>query len=159
MPSVKDKPELLLHICCAGCGVYTGQMLAEDFDVTLYYYNPNIFPEDEYGLRRSEAENIAGRFGLRIISAPYDHRAWLNKVAGHEQDRERGERCRICYSDRLRATAAEARRRGIASFATTLTTSPHKDAALINRLGAEFAEEFGVGFLVLADEKRSAPAA
>ena len=141
------KSKLLLHICCIGCGAYISRMLQEDYDVSLFFCNPNIFPESEYRLRLEETEKIASQFGLDLIIGEYDHDNWLALVKGLEKEPERGGRCVICYHDRLKKTAEYARKNGFDAFTTTLTVSPYKDALLISRLGKKLAEENGLIFL------------
>lgn len=147
MSGPKRKPEILLHICCAGCGAYVSGSLKDFYEVILFFYNPNIFPAEEYEKRKAEAKRVAVHYGLRLVTGAYDHGSWLKKIAGHEKDRERGERCRICYRDRLAETAKIAKARGIGFFATTLTVSPHKDARLISEIGRSLARIYGPEFL------------
>lgn len=142
-----QKPKLLLHICCAGCGAYASESLKKNFDITLYFYNPNIFPESEYEKRLAETEKIAGRFNLNLIAGEYEHAIWLDKVKGRENDPERGERCRICYKDRLESAAKVARAKEFDFFATTLTVSPHKDARAISKIACCLSKTYGVKFL------------
>lgn len=143
----KTKPKLLLHICCAGCGAYVAQVLKKDYDVILYFYNPNIYPESEYKKRLGEAKKIAAISRLKLILEKYDHGAWLKKIKGYEKDLERGERCRICYRDRLEKTAKIAQKKSFALFTTTLTISPHKDAKTISQLGQGMERKYKVKFL------------
>lgn len=145
--STVKKPKFLLHICCAGCGVYVGKQLKEDYNVTLYYYNPNIYPQAEYNIRLAEAEKIAKKFSLRLIAGGYDHNGWLEKIKGREADPERGERCAVCFWDRLEKTAQIARAKKFGYFATTLTMSPHKDAETIIKIGNELSKQYDVKFL------------
>lgn len=142
-----NKPKLLLHICCVGCGVYTSQVLKQDYGVVLFYFNPNIFPEDEYLKRLAEAEKIAQENCLELIIGDYDHGRWLEAVKNHENDPEKGDRCTICYRYRLEQAALKAKDIKAEYFATTLTTSPHKDAQRISRLGREIFEKTGINFL------------
>ena len=139
-----SKNKCLLHICCVGCGAYVAEVLKEDHDVTLYFYNPSIWPVSEYELRRREALNISKDLDLPLLEGDYVHKAWLAKVKGLEQEPEKGRRCHVCYEDRLRATAAKATELNIEYFTTTLTVSPHKDAAKIFELGEKIAAEFGL---------------
>ena len=143
----KNKPCLLLHICCVGCGVYASQLLKQDYDVMLFFYNPNIWPEEEYEKRLAEAEKIAEQFNLKLIKGEYEHGKWLNAVRGHEADPERGERCLICYKFRLDAAAAMAKKLNCEYFTTTLTTSPHKNASAINQIGEQAASQSDIKFL------------
>lgn len=145
MPGHKSK--LLLHICCVGCGVYVSQRLKLDYDVILFFYNPNIWPEKEYKLRLAEAEKIAMDYNLELVKGEYEHEKWLEAARGHESDPERGERCLICYKFRLEAAAAMAKKLNCDYLTTTLTTSPHKDASAINEIGGQAARDYGLKFL------------
>ncbi|MCX6796766.1 MAG: epoxyqueuosine reductase QueH [Candidatus Falkowbacteria bacterium] len=147
MSASQPNNKILLHICCAGCGAFVSQLLASDYEVVPFYYNPNIFPANEYWQRAAEIKKIAQQFKLEIIIVDYDHESWLKKIAGHENDEERGERCWLCYRDRLQATATAARTRGILNFTSTLTVSPHKLAWVINKIGQELASEYNLNFL------------
>jgi len=145
--SSAGKPKILLHICCAACGAYVANFLKNDFEVILYFYNPNIFPAAEFRKRLKETGRIAGNYRLDLIKEKYDHARWLKIVAGKEQEPERGARCRICYQDRLAMTARIAVGKKIGYFTTTLSVSPHKDACLILSLGEELALKYKVNFL------------
>lgn len=141
------KPKLLLHICCVGCGVYIARLLKEKFRVYLFFYNPNIFPEEEFNKRLEEARKIAKKFNLRLLTEKYEHNFWLEKIKGHEEDRERGERCFVCYEDRLEKTAQIAKESDFKFFTTTLTMSPHKDAKAISKIGKKLEEKYQIKFL------------
>ena len=143
----KTKPKLLLHICCAGCGVYVSQVLKKDYDVTLYFYNPNIYPESEYSKRLEETKKVARNLELNLVVKEYNHFAWLNKIKGHEHDPERGERCLICYKDRLEGTVKVAKEKHFNYFSTTLSISPYKDAQAISRIGNDLSDKYDVKFL------------
>src|SRR3989339_237763 len=145
-PSLK-KPELLLHVCCIGCGAHVGRTLNNEFDFHLYFYNPNIFPAAEYEKRLAETERVAGGFFLPLIVGEYDHAAWLEDVKGRENDPEKGGRCYICYRHRLLSAAKSAKERGYGFFSTTLTVSPHKDARAIDEIGLDLSRKWGVEFL------------
>ena len=137
----------MLHVCCIGCGVYVAESLARDFRVRLYFYNPNIFPASEYEKRFRETRHVADIMKLDLIVGACDHDAWLKMIAGREKDPERGERCRLCYRERLRSTAEKAAAEAADYFTTTLSVSPHKDAKAISMLGREMAGRYGVEFL------------
>lgn len=142
-----NKPKLLLHICCVGCGVYASQILKQDYEVILFFYNPNIWPEEEYEKRLVEAEKIAEKFKLELVKGNYEHDKWLEAARGHANDPEKGERCLICYKFRLDAAAAMAKKLNCGYLTTTLTTSPHKNASAINQIGEQAAAAFGLKFL------------
>jgi len=143
-----------LHICCIGCGAYVAGELAREFRVKLFFYNPNIYPEDEYKKRLQETKRIAEKMKLDLIVGAYDHKAWLKMIAGHETDPERGGRCRLCYRDRLRSTAEKAVAESMDYFTSTLSVSPHKDARLISKTGQEMSGRYGVKFLDRDFKKR-----
>lgn len=147
MVSSAKKPNLLLHICCVGCGAYISEILKEKYDISLFFYNPNIFPKTEYEKRKEETVKIAGRFGLDFVIPEQRHSEWLMKVRGLENEPEKGSRCHICYEDRLTATALHAQAKGFSVFSTTLTISPHKLAVVINQIGNDLAKKHGLEFL------------
>ncbi len=142
-----NKPKLLLHICCVGCGVYASQTLRHNYKTILFFYNPNIWPEEEYRKRLAEAEKIAEQFNLKLIVGEYKHDKWLKAVRGHEGDSEKGERCLICYKFRLEAAVDMAQKLNCGYLTTTLTISPHKNALAINQIGERAAAQHGIKFL------------
>ena len=145
--SERLKPKLLLHVCCMGCGAYVSDFLKSDFEVVLYFFNPNIFSKEEYDVRLKETEDIAGKFNLKLIIGDYNHENWLNQIKGHEADSERGERCCICYQYRLESTACLAKAKKIKYFTSTLSVSPHKDANAIKTIGKKLAKKYILKFL------------
>jgi len=143
----QKKPKLLLHICCAGCGAYVAsEILSSKYQVIFFYYNPNIYSLKEYRKRLKDVNRVANEFSLKTIASAYDHKLWLEKVKGYETEPEKGKRCYICYRDRLKETAKEAKKRKIDYFASTLTMSTHKDANLINNMGEEIAQKFNLEY-------------
>lgn len=147
MPEKNKKNKLLLHICCAGCGAYVSKLLSEQFEVTLFFYNPNIFPEEEYDKRVLEVQKIADFYKLKIIFGAYNHNLWLDKIKGHENDPEKGRRCLICYFERLNETAITAQKSRMNFFSSTLTVSPHKLAKEIFNIGKALEEKYKISFL------------
>ncbi|MEJ2744754.1 MAG: epoxyqueuosine reductase QueH [bacterium] len=135
-----DKPRLLLHICCAPCSTHVINLLSETYDVTGYFYNPNIHPESEYRLRLTELERHCSHCNITLIPSIYQPQDWHAAAAGYEAEPEGGARCVICFRLRLEETARTAAIHQFERIATTLSISPHKDAALINRIGAEAAD-------------------
>ena len=130
---------VLLHCCCAPCATSVTERVIKTIKPVLYYYNPNIYPEAEYLKRLSELEKLARYFSLELISEPYDENEFLGAIAGFENEKEGGARCPVCFRVRLEKTAARAKREGLAAFCTTLTVSPHKNAAIVNAIGEEVA--------------------
>jgi len=141
------KSKILLHICCAGCGAYVSQVLSRDYEVILYFDNPNIRTKDEHRRRLEEVQFIGRRFGFLVLIRDYDHDAWLLKVQGLEKEKERGLRCWICYEDRLDRVAQIAKEKGCDLFTSTLSVSPYKDAGKISEIGKKLSVKYGVNFL------------
>lgn len=147
MSKINNRKKLLLHICCAGCGAYVSQLLSQDFDVVLYYYNPNIDSISENNRRLQEVERIASHYELKLVKGNYDHNKWLDTVRGYEKEPEKGSRCFICYEMRISDAAFYARDHGFDLFTTTLTVSPHKIAQKIIEIGLQLSKEVKVEFL------------
>ncbi|MFW0837444.1 MAG: epoxyqueuosine reductase QueH [Candidatus Komeilibacteria bacterium] len=147
------KAKLLLHACCAPCSIYVVQKLAQDYNLTIYYYNPNIHPAGEYQKRLQEIIQWSKKEGIALQEADYRPQDWIQTMQGHEWDKEGGERCAMCYDYRLRQTAEFASVHNFPIFSTTLTISPHKKASVINPIGQKLAEEYGIDFLA-ADWKK-----
>lgn len=149
-----SKLKLLLHICCAPCSPHAIALLKDDFDLTAYFYDPNIHPEEEYLFRLDEMRRFSSQIGLPFISAGYDSDRWFELTKGHENDREGDGRCEICFKMRLEQAAIFARDNGFEYFSTVLTTSPHKDAEVINRIGRELARQYSLKFYEADFKKR-----
>jgi len=148
------KPGLLLHICCATCAAYVIDTLRRDYEVTAYYYNPNIYPKEEYQKRITEAQDYCEKNNVLFIEEPPDQDRWFLLTRGHEDNPERGERCTICYEMRLEKTAQYAQKNSFDIFGTDLSISPHKDAKRLNRLGKELEKAYGVKYLEADFKKR-----
>lgn len=144
---INIKPKLLLHICCVGCGAFVSGELKKDYRVSLYFYNPNIFPKEEYLVRLKEAEKVVKKLKIKLYKGNYNYKLWLKAVKGYENNLEKGDRCTICYEERLRSTAIFAKLNNFKFFTSTLTVSPHKDAKRIIDLGEKLEEMYKVGFL------------
>lgn len=145
---------MLLHACCAPCSSSVIEQLRESYDLTMFYYNPNIHPVAEYEIRRDEMVRWCQQCQLPLLVSDYEPQAWQQQIRGYEQEPERGERCTLCYQMRLEATAKQAKKDGFELFTTVLSISPHKDAERINRLGGEIAEQFGVAFFAANFKKK-----
>lgn len=144
-----EKPSLLLHACCAPCSSYVLEYLHERFDITLYFFNPNIAPEAEYNYRADELKRLVSEMGLHIniIEEDYKPAPFYELAKGLENLPERGERCRKCIGYRLKMAGAKAAELHSDYFTTTLTISPHKDCSFINECGAQVSAEYGVEYL------------
>ncbi len=126
----------LLHICCAVCAAGCVQKLRNDgFEVTGFFYNPNIHPEEEYRKRLEAAKDVSKSLSFELIEGSYDKDSWTLSVKGLESEPEGGKRCQICFKSRLSVTATYAKDRGFGYFATTLSISPHKNVKVINEIG------------------------
>ena len=130
--------KILLHACCAPCSsAIVEWMLQNGVRPTVYYYNPNIFPREEYDIRKEESKRHAASLGLQWIDGDYDHEGWLSAVSGLEHEPERGRRCQQCFALRLLATARQARQMGIRHFTTTLASSRWKRIEQITAAGQQ----------------------
>jgi len=132
-------PRILVHTCCAPCAAPAAERLRlHGMAVTLFFCNPNIWPEAEHRRRLAAVHTLAGAIGVAVVEAPYDHEAWLAAVRGLEAEPERGERCRRCFAFNLARTAEAADRLGFPAFTTTLTLGPQKDSRMIFAEGRRF---------------------
>lgn len=137
---------LLLHICCAPCMPHVVDVLKQDFAVTAFYFNPNIYPPDEYQKRLTEVKSFSQKAEIPLMENEYSPHDWVEAVKGMEQEKEGGKRCVLCYTFRLKAAADKAQELKFDYFTTVLSISPHKNAALINQIGESLAAERGVKF-------------
>ena len=115
-----------------------------DYDIVMYFYNPNIHPYGEYCKRLENEEKVAEHFGVKVVEGEYSVHHWLDLISGFEEEPEGGRRCKICFMQRLKKTAEYAKEKGFDCFTTTMSISPHKDSELINNIGEQFAKTFGV---------------
>ena len=149
---------LLLHCCCAPCSSYVLEYLSEYFKITVFYYNPNISPEEEYLKRKAELNRLIAETPypnpVSVVDCDYDPATFFDSVKGLEQCPEGGERCFVCYDLRLRKTAVVAKEKGFDYFASTLSISPLKNAAKLNEMGQRLAEEYGINWLPNDFKKR-----
>ena len=128
--------EVLLHACCAPCSsAIVEWLMANGVRPTIFYYNPNIWPREEYEIRKQESKRHAEGLGISWIDGDYDHEAWLGDVCGLESQPERGLRCELCFTLRLTAAARKAQELGFRFFATTLASSRWKSLEQIERAG------------------------
>jgi predicted adenine nucleotide alpha hydrolase (AANH) superfamily ATPase len=145
--SNRSTEELLLHVCCGPCAAGVAESLADEFSVTGFFYNPNIYPESEYRARLGAAAAALRAFHLPLLQGAEDFALWQTHTSGLEGEPEGGKRCRVCYCLRLTETARRAKELGIGRFASTLSVSPHKDAGVIAAVGKQAAAVVGVEFL------------
>ncbi len=143
VPSGSDR--ILLHVCCAPCsGAIVECMVENGLRPALFFSNSNIFPKEEYELRRQEIVRYASKFGLEVTDDDYDHREWLSCVKGLEREPERGARCMECFKFRLKRAAAYAASHNYEVLTTTLASSRWKDTNQVNAAGEEACEGSGV---------------
>ena len=158
LQTLGDKKErLLLHACCAPCSSAVLEYLTRHFDITLFYYNPNIHPEEEYFKRAGELPKLlmcAGMEDVGLIVSEYDPGEFFAAAEGLESEPEGGARCEKCFDLRLSKTAQAAAENGFDYFATTLTVSPHKNAPLINSIGELLSAQYGIPWLPSDFKKR-----
>ena len=141
-----QKPKLLLHACCGPCSSYVLEYLYQHFEITVLYYNPNIYPQQEYERRLNELKSFYTRFEpaskVSLVELAYNPEEFYTATGAREnpelaKETERGERCRRCYELRLRKTQEYAIEHGFDYFCTTLSISPFKDADMINKIGEQ----------------------
>ncbi len=152
-------PRLLLHSCCAPCSSYVLEYLSEYFAITVFYYNPNIYPEEEYAKRTEEQQMLIEKFQpanpISYVEGTYDRERFYRMAAGLERAEEGKERCFRCYALRLRETAEQAAKGGFDYFTTTLSISPLKNAQKLNEIGIALGKELGVPYLVSDFKKKN----
>ncbi len=144
--SESKKPKMLLHLCCASCGVYVANLLKEKFRLILYFYNPNIHPEEEYKRRLKDVKKLAQGMNLPLIIGEYEVEEWFKQIKGLEEEPEGGERCSICFRIRLEKSAQLAKKLNCSYLATSLTVGPQKNASVINQIGRQVAQKYGIIF-------------
>ncbi|MBP3921891.1 MAG: epoxyqueuosine reductase QueH [Ruminiclostridium sp.] len=152
-------PSLLLHACCAPCSSYVLEYLSEYFNITVFFYNPNITEYDEYLKRKNELirfiEEKKFRYSVRMIDGDYSPEAFFEISKGREELSEGGARCFDCYLLRLEKTAVMAKQENYDYFCTTLSVSPHKNSQKLNEIGGQLSEKYGIKYLFSDFKKRN----
>ena len=150
---------LLLHSCCAPCSSYVLEYLSNYFKITVFYYNPNISPEEEYIKRKEEQKrfikNLKMKYKVEYIEDSYDNDKFLEISKGLEDDIEGGNRCFKCYNLRLEKTARLAKEKGFDYFGTTLTVSPYKNSSKLNEIGETLQDKYNVKYLFSDFKKKN----
>ncbi len=153
------KPSLLLHACCAPCSSYVLEYLTQYFNITIFYYNPNISPKNEYLFRVDEVKRLISQMrcaeSVAFIESDYDPDNFYKIANGLENEDEGGSRCFKCYRLRLEKTAEYAKTHGFDYFTTTLSISPYKNAEKLNSIGAELAQKYNVQYLFSDFKKKN----
>ena len=144
------KPKLLLHSCCGPCSTWVISYLKDYFDITVYYYNPNIEPEEEYQHRKQEQIRFIKEnkeVSVSFLDCDYDNLSFKDIARGLEKEKEGGARCSKCFYLRLKKTALTAKENNFDYFGTTLTVSPHKNSEVINKMGEAVSKECNIPFI------------
>lgn len=143
------KPSLLLHVCCAPCSTACLEVLDQYFDITVFYYNPNIAPFEEYQKRLQEEQKFlqSAYPHISVVEVGYENEKFCQIASGLEGLAEGGERCKKCYRLRLEKSAEFAKQNGFDFFTTTLTVSPYKNSLVLNQIGEDIGKQFGVEYL------------
>ena len=152
---INNKPSLLLHACCGPCSSYVLEYLTKYFDITIYYYNPNIYPKIEYDRRLNELRKfiIDSKSNVNVIEEIYDEEDYNNAVKNLEHLGEKSIRCYKCYEFRIDRAAKYAKENNFDYFTTTLSISPHKNSKWINEIGEQLQDRYDINYLY-ADFKK-----
>ena len=157
--SIKEGDSLLLHACCAPCSSACLERLGDYFNISIFYYNPNITEEEEYKKRINEIKKFISEFktkySIKLIEGRYDPNEFFEMAKGLENEPERGSRCFKCYKLRLEESAKVASELGFNYFCTTLTLSPHKNSNWINEIGEELDKEYTSTYLYSDFKKKN----
>lgn len=151
----RDNSKILLHACCGICSAYPVSFLKDaGYEVVVYFYNPNIYPDVEYQ-KRLEAEKIlCENSGVELIVEEYNQEEFFDYVKGFETEPEKGLRCDKCFELRLMKTANKAKELGIENFTTSIVISPHKNFQKLSTIGEEIASKTGINFLAIDFKKK-----
>jgi len=147
------KEKLLLHTCCAPCSIYIIGKLSQEYDLTVYFYNPNIFPEEEYLKRLNEVKDFCQRKKINYIEADYSSQDWFKYIEGYEHEAERGQRCDLCFNYRLGNVARYAKDNGFDLFTTSLTAGRQKNSFKVMEAARKAEDKYGSRFLAIDFKK------
>ena len=141
--------KMLLHSCCGPCSSGVIEQLVNDYDITILFYNPNIHPDNEYKKRLDAQKKLvdslnAEGYNIKLIECEYNPEEYFNMIKGFEYELEGGKRCEECFRLRLEYSAKFAKNNGYDIFTTTMSVSPHKDYILLNQIGEEMSNKYGV---------------
>lgn len=142
-----NKPRILVHVCCAPDALYVLGLLRDNYEVSGYFYNPNIHPTEEYKMRLEETRKVARILNVDLIEEIYDDERWFKITQKFKDEPEKGRRCDVCYAMRLEKTARKASELGYDMFTTVMSLSPLKKADVLNRIGRMFSCKFRIDFL------------
>lgn len=151
----QKKNKIVLHACCGICSGYPVSYLQDaGYQVIVYFYNPNIFPIEEYQKRLEAEKTLCEHFGCELIEAEYNPEEFYRVAKGFEQEPERGKRCDKCFELRLKKTAEFAKSQRIENFTTSIVISPHKNFQKLSEIGEKIALEEGLNFLAIDFKKK-----
>lgn len=157
--SLNKRPTLLLHSCCAPCSSYVLEYLSKYFKITVFYYNPNISSLEEYEKRKEEQKRFINECNfsddIEFIEGDYDNERYEEVISGLEHEKEGGSRCKKCYFLRLEETAKCAKDNNFDYFSTTLSISPYKNAQVLNEIGKELSDKYGISYLYSDFKKKN----
>ncbi len=147
--NLTDKPKLLLHACCGICSLSVLEKLKNYFSITVLYYNPNIYPKEEYDLRLDVLKKVIQKTdaNIQLMETIYNEEEFNNIAAGYEEEKEGGSRCSRCYNLRLEKTAIIAKEKNFDYFTTTLSVSPYKNSEILNKIGKALEKKYSVNYL------------
>lgn len=157
--TAKYVPSLLLHACCGPCSSYVLEYLSKYFYITILYYNPNIYPKEEYTRRLEEAKKFTNSFKtkypIKFIEANYNEQEYYDSIKGLEYEGEKSKRCYNCYQLRMNYSAKYAKDNNFDYFTTTLSISPYKNSKWINEIGEKLEEKWNIKYLYADFKKRN----
>ena len=155
MQNQEEDCKLLLHVCCGICSSYPVSLLKDmGYSLVAYFYNPNIYPAEEYE-KRLEAERIlCSEFGVELVEGEYEPDEFYECAKGLENEPEKGKRCDKCFELRLRKTAQLAKKLGIKNFTTSMVISPHKNFKKLSEIGGRIAKEYNLNYLAIDFKKK-----
>ena len=148
LKELKHRPRLLLHSCCGPCSSSVLELLTKYFDIDVYYYNPNIYPESEFIKRSNTQEKLLKELkNIRFINGDYNYDLFKKRISGLELEKEGGLRCRECISMRMEEASRYAKENNYDFFTTTLSVSPHKNSKMINEIGYDLEKKYNIPYL------------
>lgn len=156
--NIPNKKKLLLHACCAPCSTAVLERISEYFDITIFFYNPNITEKEEYEKRLNEIENFVKNINnknIKVLRGKYNPKDFFDMAVGLENEKERGKRCYKCYELRLRKTAKVAEELKFDFFTTTLSISPYKNSKWLNEIGERLNSEYTPTYLYADFKKKN----
>lgn len=151
---INNKPKLLIHSCCGPCSTYVFNYLINYFDITCFYFNPNIYPKEEYLKRKEEQKKVIKHLNISMIDFDYDESLFKDILVNNKDSYEGGQRCMECFFLRLDKTAQYAKDHNFDYFTTTLTVSPSKNSQVINEIGLELESIYNIKYLVSDFKKK-----